>query len=680
MNFPINPAVGQEYNIANKTWIFNGKGWEAKSATLEPDYENLSNKPSINSVTLEGNKTAAQLGLATAAQGAKADTALQSLPAGIVIDADYNQFTDEEKSKLASMNYHYKGTYPSYELLILSVPFAEPGDEAIVDAVGIDPKKYLWDDTDGVWVLGSGTAITVEQAINEGSVNPVSGGAVHQALLGKANQSTETVYDISIEAEATADVHLAAVAELANFAQYDRHGNLIDTHYATQAELQVVEDSLSQVRQVPEYEEGSAGKVLMSGTSTGEYSWENLSGISLPIPITHSNLIALIENNGLVVGQSYLITDYRTTYLIPESFPEEIFIGDLEPLCVTASAVNELASLATSSLYPQDSIYYSAQDFYGQMEGSTKGFISRRVDNIRGNDMWFDFRNVRFRRWKVNVTWEHVDGNADSFPLYSVVKRVGSTDLFVKVSASVSAFEDTSSWFLLPFRNGNFVCPRRVKTWNIGLINVPVDVSSFMDFPIFSSAPSEGFTNQDIYAYNVRVLRGGNSPIMYSTNNVLFGSYAEHISLEGCSENSFLNINYSELKYSSNSIIANVFYCRMLDGVYSVLIDNSEELDIRGNFNDNILVNCEKFKVEGSFVFSVVLESSSFTSLGIVNSIMLPSGTTKLLIERDHYIYSKIFYGELELLEDKPKKMYSVGDNVYLSSMVEGGAIKISKI
>ena len=100
MNFPINPIIGQEYNIANKTWIFNGKGWEAKSTTIEQDYENLSNKPSINSVTLEGNKTAAQLGLATAAQGAKADTALQSLPAGTVIDPDYNQFTDEEKNKL----------------------------------------------------------------------------------------------------------------------------------------------------------------------------------------------------------------------------------------------------------------------------------------------------------------------------------------------------------------------------------------------------------------------------------------------------------------------------------------------------------------------------------------------------------------------------------------------------
>ena len=103
INFPTNPINNQEYTFQGKTWIFNGKGWEAKSTTLEPDYENLTNKPSINSVTLKGNKTAAQLSLATAAQGAKADTALQSLPPGTVIDPDYNQFTDAEKNKLQGL-------------------------------------------------------------------------------------------------------------------------------------------------------------------------------------------------------------------------------------------------------------------------------------------------------------------------------------------------------------------------------------------------------------------------------------------------------------------------------------------------------------------------------------------------------------------------------------------------
>ena len=43
----------------------------------ETDYNNLVGKPKVNSVILEGNKTSAQLGLASAEQGAKADSAVQ---------------------------------------------------------------------------------------------------------------------------------------------------------------------------------------------------------------------------------------------------------------------------------------------------------------------------------------------------------------------------------------------------------------------------------------------------------------------------------------------------------------------------------------------------------------------------------------------------------------------------
>lgn len=44
----------------------------------EGDYNALVNKPQINGITLEGNRTSADLRLASAAQGAKADSALQS--------------------------------------------------------------------------------------------------------------------------------------------------------------------------------------------------------------------------------------------------------------------------------------------------------------------------------------------------------------------------------------------------------------------------------------------------------------------------------------------------------------------------------------------------------------------------------------------------------------------------
>ena len=34
INFPANPTLNQPYTFANKTWEWNGKGWEAVQSTL----------------------------------------------------------------------------------------------------------------------------------------------------------------------------------------------------------------------------------------------------------------------------------------------------------------------------------------------------------------------------------------------------------------------------------------------------------------------------------------------------------------------------------------------------------------------------------------------------------------------------------------------------------------------
>jgi len=110
---------------------------------------------------------------------------------GSKILSDEN-FTTTLKNKLEGINDHYRGTHPSYAALVVAVPFGNPGDEAIVDAVGIDPKKYIWDDTDEIWVLGTGTSVTVDQSIIEGSTNAVSGGAVFSGLASKEASSNKS--------------------------------------------------------------------------------------------------------------------------------------------------------------------------------------------------------------------------------------------------------------------------------------------------------------------------------------------------------------------------------------------------------------------------------------------------------------------------------------------------------
>ena len=67
-------------------------------------------------------------------------------------------FTSAEKAKLASLNVLYKGSFTTLLALTTAYPVGEAGWEAIVDEAGSIAQKYLWDASDDVWVLGSGSA------------------------------------------------------------------------------------------------------------------------------------------------------------------------------------------------------------------------------------------------------------------------------------------------------------------------------------------------------------------------------------------------------------------------------------------------------------------------------------------------------------------------------------------
>lgn len=97
--------------------------------------------------------------------------------------------TQTEAAKLAGINEHWRGSYQTLTALKTAVPVANPGDEATIDAgVGTQAQKAIWDDTDQDWYISSGTPVTVDQAINEGSINAVAGGAVFNALENKVDK------------------------------------------------------------------------------------------------------------------------------------------------------------------------------------------------------------------------------------------------------------------------------------------------------------------------------------------------------------------------------------------------------------------------------------------------------------------------------------------------------------
>jgi len=75
MNFPASPTDGQEYTFEGRTWAFNGVGWAIKDGSA--------------------------LDFATAAQGAKADTAVQPGDLGTAAAEDVEAFATADQGAKA---------------------------------------------------------------------------------------------------------------------------------------------------------------------------------------------------------------------------------------------------------------------------------------------------------------------------------------------------------------------------------------------------------------------------------------------------------------------------------------------------------------------------------------------------------------------------------------------------
>ncbi len=148
-------------------------------------------------------------------------------------------------------------------------------------------------------------------------------------------------------------------------------------------------------------------------------TWEIGGGGGGLVNITYAELIEKMSGNpgGLIPGQQYLLTDFKTTYNIFDggdcSIIEAAIADDYEPLIITAISTNEIDYTVTSVIYPNDKIYYSPTllndgdigfgDGAGTPVANFKGQIYYRKDTIQNVETHYDFRNVKFRRWTVDA-------------------------------------------------------------------------------------------------------------------------------------------------------------------------------------------------------------------------------------------------------------------------------------
>jgi len=273
--------------------------------------------------------------------------------------------------------------------------------------------------------------------------------------------------------------------------------------------------------------------------------------------VTYNELSELINDSGLTIGSQYLITDYQTVHAIPNT--SDINTGIIEPLLVTASGLNTLKPESYSSLFPQDIIYYEVSNdpkivdsmaMTKVIDGSTMGYIYRRIDTFQNNDIPFDFRNVKFRRWQIDVTsntWE----NSTSYNKNSVVLYPNSNNIYICLNDNVTGIDPSSdnenSWKLFEWTNLSYVSPVN-NSWSLS--NFSINCSTgYTDYNMWINWGYNGYISS--YSNKINSMANRNN-ISYS-NSIFYGSSSNNDIYAEFSNNSIKN-NFR------NNIIIDVFY------------------------------------------------------------------------------------------------------------------------
>lgn len=346
---------------------------------------------------------------------------------------------------------------------------------------------------------------------------------------------------------------------------------------------------------------------LLSGKSNTGHTHSTFSSESL----TYSSLFNLTQISGLTIGQKYIITDYQTVHTISNTF--DINYGLIEPLLIVALTTSKLSNYCFSTIYQQDIIYYDINSDQAMQPGCTKGYIYRRIDTIKNNDIGFDYRNVKFRRWTINVTNQHINGDSPDYTKGSVIKKTGTNEIYIKLNDVQSGF-NTSSWKLFEWYNGSYIIPQ-YGDWYIvdDVITIILPVGDlYKDCYLFTV---DSFTDNVVQStdsiYNNRFI-GNNIDIIDNSSNVFFGSDHNNNTIGSNFNNntigySFIgNIIGYEFNYNSvghsfsgnivgNATSYNTFGIDFIDNIigsrmyYNTIGDSCQYNNIENDFGNNIL-------------------------------------------------------------------------------------------
>jgi hypothetical protein len=349
------------------------------------------------------------------------------------------------------------------------------------------------------------------------------------------------------------------------------------------------------------------------------------------ISVTYSELATLISGSDLVTGQKYLITDYQTVHTVPGT--ADTNTASVEPLIVTATSINTLAPIAYSTTYPGDLIFYKISNAdTSKVQGQTKGFINRRIDTVNNIDVPFDFRNVKFRRWEINVTnaWDIGTTYNDT----AVVRT--SNGIYMSMISSNTGNDpdlDTYHWMKFAFANATYksVTPTQIA---LSGYNIPVS-ANFQDRTInvgqntIIKYGGSGGTSNRIDNFNLVF----DNAQTININVVSASGTIALISETDIKAREFTNVYSLSIKTSNISV----------ESINQLFIGTLDDCHINGNISSSNIKLMSKTHVQANSILSSITINYNGTGLKFIyNTFSGQISSLKILYNTETFRFTTI--------------------------------------
>jgi hypothetical protein len=364
--------------------------------------------------------------------------------------------------------------------------------------------------------------------------------------------------------------------------------------------------------------------------TVNNYAIVTLSYQKLPserISKTYTEIAALISGSLLLPGQQYLISDYQTVHTIPGTAATNT--GPTEPLIVTAISANELAPIAYSTLYPNDIIYYHSGTDAINFPGSTKGYISRRIDTIQNNDIGTDWRHVKYRRYAINqATWDA----GTTYAKGAVVKSTTTTTLYVSLRNTNlnNVVTDINWWRIFEWTQGQHV-GIAAPTWTVmSGMDVTTDPLVYTDMILFNGSPVRNIIRT--YKLMNTTFIGGlcddNVIGDNFTNNVLGNNFQRNVIVADFYNNSiggYFRYNNVSLMFYNNSISSGTVGNAISNNTFGQYFHNNSlgykiQYNIIGSkFSNNSMGNIIVENQIGNYFESNIVYGGAFSYNNVAN-------------------------------------------------------------